>query len=390
MSHFIRVPATFATYAGIDLHTTALTIAAIPNAGDGCSRRGIPTHCTGRLLDFIRGLPGPVCVGIESMGSFYWLWDLLLPEVAQLVLLDALDLSKMAPREANTDRTISARIAYALRDGKVPACYVPSKRIRRLRQLGRQWHRVTEMASTAKTQMRWQLHQNNCRGPREITCASMQRWMAAHGHKLERIPAVLMYHWQQIVFTVEQIRTDLRREMLGIVRGEEVLSHQLGILTSARGIAEILGIIILAEFGDFARFQNADTVACWTGLTERSHISNRQKYPGRISKAGSATLRWALCEAAFEIVCCDEKYQQTYEAIKAKTGKAAIARTAMGRRLARRLWKAVVSDTRFETGPARKRTQRANAVRLRRHRRKKRLAEKIAQNERIAQPVMTV
>lgn len=390
MSHFIRVPEAFQTYAGIDLHTNWLAIMAIRNRAGGSLRQGMPTHCTGKLLEFIRGLPRPVCVGIESMGSFYWLWDLLLPEVEQLVLLDALDLSKLAPRQASTDRTISARIAYLLRDGRVPACYVPGKKIRRLRQLGRQWHTVTEMASTSKTQMRWQLYQNNYRGPRQITCASMQRWMRAQGHKLEAIPCFLMNNWQQIVFTIERIRTDLRREMLAVVGSDEVLAHQLEILKTPRGIADILGIIIMAEFGDFRRFTNADSVACWTGLTERSHISNRQKYPGKISKAGSATLRWALSEAAFEIVCSDARYFEMYERIRLKTGKASIAKTAMARRLSRYLWKMVVSDTPFRKGQSRKRTQRANQVRLRRRRRKKRFSDSITEDERSEEIVMTV
>lgn len=387
MSNFIRIDDGFATYVGIDLHTTSLAIMAIPNRGDSSERRGIPTHCTGKIIEFILSLPRPVCVGIESMGSFFWLWDLLLPLVDQLVLIDALDLSKMAPRQASTDRTISARIVYAMRDGKIPACYVPCKKVRRLRQLGRQWQHITEMASTAKIQMRWQLYQNNCRGPKQITCASMQRWMRGFGHKLEAIPCFIMNNWQQMVFTVERIRTDLRREMLAIVRGDPVLEHQLEILKSPRGIDDILGIIILAEFGDFHRFKKADSVACWTGLTERSHVSNRQKYPGRISKAGSATLRWALCEGAFQIIRSDVKYSEMYERICIKTGNKSIAKIAMARRLSRWLWKMIISDTPFRKGESRKRSQRANEVRLRRHRRKKQFVERKERSEELV--VMT-
>lgn len=380
MSHFVRLPEAFASYVGIDLHTTSLTLAAWAGGDGRLVRRTIPTHCTGKLLGFLRGLPRPVCVGIESMGSFYWLWDLLLPEVEGLVLLDALDLSKLSPRQASTDRTVSGKIAHLMRDGLVPLAYVPPRRIRYLRQLGRQWHAVTETAASAKIQIRWQLHQNNCRGPRAIDSGSLHRWMSAHVDKLAAVPTLLIHHWEQFLVTAEQIRTNLRREMLALVRGDRVLEHRLGLLTHARGIAEILGILLLAEFGDFHRFRNADAVACWTGLTERTHLSNRQKYPGRISKAGSPTLRWALCEAGFQIACSDAYYHEIYEAIRAKTGRAAIARTALGRRVARYVWKAVVSDTPFRIGPSRKRAERATQSRLaqrrRRHRRLDRLERK--------------
>lgn len=374
MSHFIRLSDRFETYVGIDLHTTSMTLAALIGAEGRPLRRTIATHCTGKLLQFIRSLPRPIFIGIESMGSFFWLWDLLVEEVDALVLLDALDLSKLSPRQADTDRTVSAKIAYLMRDGLVPACYVPPRHIRHLRQLGRQWHRVTEMAASAKVQIRWQLAQNNCRGPRNINTASLHRWMAGHVEKLDWIPTMLIHHWERLIIDVEQIRTNLRRQMASIFRSSPVLEHQLQLITCARGIGDILGMIILAEFGDLHRFKNADTVACWTGLTERTHISNRQKYPGKISKAGSPTLRWALCEGGFQIASSDVYYQQIYEHLEAKTGKAAIARTAMGRRLARYVWKSVVSDTPFRIGESRKRTERANQARMtKRKRRDKRL-----------------
>ena len=379
MSHFIRLPDRFATYVGIDLHTVALTLAALP-AGDGpMVRRTIPTHCTGSLVRFVHELPTPVCVGIESMGTYYWLWDVLLPLVEQLVLVDALDLSKLSPRQASTDRTVSAKIAHLLRDGEVPAAYVPGKDIRHLRQLGRQWHAVTEMATTAKVQIRWQFYQNNLRGPRDINGASLNRYLAAQAEKLEALPTRLVQNWEQVMVAVEQVRTRLRREMLVIVRSSQVLRHRLELLTHARGIGDILGIIVLAEFGDFHRFGNADAVACWTGLTERSHVSNRQKYPGRISKAGSATLRWALGEIGFQIACSDVMYHEIYEAILARTGVPGKARTAIARRAARYIWKAIVSDTPFRIGESRKRTAAANqarqAKRRRHQRRQKALAE---------------
>ncbi|NIA06321.1 MAG: transposase [Actinobacteria bacterium] len=119
----------------------------------------------------------------------------------------------------------------------------------------------------------------------------MQRWMTAYGHALEAMPTLIINNFQQIMFTIERIKTDIKREMLTIIRQEPRLGNQLAIIETVPGIADTLGIIILAEFGDFHRFTNADAVACWTGLTERSHVSNRQKYPGKISKAGSTALR---------------------------------------------------------------------------------------------------
>jgi transposase len=370
MSHFVKIEGTFATYLGIDLHTTSLTLAALPGKGEKMTRRTIPTHCTGRLAGFVESLPRPLCVGIESMGSYYWLWDFLEARVDHRILIDPLDFSKLSPREAATDRSVAAKIAYRLRDETVPFAYVPTPRVRSLRRLGRQWHRLTQIAAGAKRQLRWLLHQGNHKGPGTLNGASMQRWLTGQGHKLEAEQVFLMTPWHGLMSQIERDRLAIRRAMLALVAEDERLQHELQLLKSTPGIDDVLGLIILAEFGDFHRFDKADAPACWTGLTERSHVSNRQTYPGKISKAGSATLRWALCEAAHGLICSDVKYLGSYTRIAVRTGQKAIARVAMARRLSRYLWKMIVSDTPFARGPSRPRTARANEVRLRRHRRR--------------------
>ena len=341
MSNFVQVSSHCNTFLGIDLHTTAATYAAIDVTADTLEKVTIPNHCTGKILRFIQSFKKPLCIGIESMGSYYWLWDMLKPIADEIHLLDALDLSKLRPRMADTDKISATKIAQIMKNECIPQSYVPPVEIR-------QWHRITEEAAEIKSVMRWQMYQVNARGPKAINAASIHRWMAGHGHQFNALEAQMLWQNCERIQTIERQRDAILREVRLIIKANEYLESRLKIMTSPKGISDVLGFIIMAEFGDFHRFKNADAVACWTGLTERTHISNRQKYPGQISKAGSTTLRWALSEAAFEMTKFDAGFRQSYEWLVKRTGIKGKARTAMARRLARIIWKMVISETPFK------------------------------------------
>ena len=347
MSNFIAITSHYNTFLGIDLHTTAATYAAMDAASETLEKVTIPNHCTGKIIRFVQSFKKPICIGIESMGSYYWLWDMLKPLADEIHLLDALDLSKLRPRMADTDKISATKIAQIMKNEFIPHAYVPPIEIRHLRMLARQWHRITEEAAQIKSVMRWQLYQVNARGPKAINAASMHRWLTGHGDKFKPIEAQMLWQNCERIQTVERQRDTILREVRQIIKANEYLENRLKIITSPKGISEVLGFIIMAEFGEFDRFKNADAVACWTGLTERSHISNRQKYPGQISKAGSTTLRWALSEAAFEMTKFDAGFRQMYEWLVKRTGIKGKARTAMARKLSRIIWKMVVSETPF-------------------------------------------
>lgn len=367
MSNFITTSSHCKSFLGVDLHTTAATYAALDADSGALHKMTIPNHCTGKITRLVQSLKKPLCIGIESMGSYYWLWDMLKPLADEIHLIDALDLSKLRPRLADTDKIVAAKIAYILKNELVPAAYVPPLEIRHLRMFGRQWHRITQEAATIKTVVKWELYQANARGPNTLSAAALHRWLLANGEKLNVIQVGMLWQHYERIGIIERQRDAILRSVRSIFKAHDNLAQALNILTTPKGISEVLGFIILAEFGDFHRFKNADAVACWCGLTERTHMSNRQKYPGQISKAGSATLRWALCEAAFEMTKFDSGFRESHQRLVKRTGVKGKARTAMARRLARILWKMVVSETPFRAGTNPDTAyQRANAVRQRR------------------------
>jgi transposase len=64
------------------------------------------------------------------------------------------------------------------------------------------------------------------------------------------------------------------------------------------GIGPLLGAIIWSEMGDTRRFSSSKQAVRFTGLDITVHDSDGHRPPGRLARQGSATLRWALVEAA--------------------------------------------------------------------------------------------
>ena len=64
------------------------------------------------------------------------------------------------------------------------------------------------------------------------------------------------------------------------------------------GVGWLLGPIIWAEMGVTRRFSSSKQAVRYTGLDVTVSDSDTNRPPGKLSRQGSPTLRWALVEAA--------------------------------------------------------------------------------------------
>ena len=179
-----------------------------------------------------------------------------------------------------------------------------------------------------------------------------------------------------IVCLIERQRETLRRRIIFANRGER-FSGLTTLLKSVPGIDEIWSCLIASEIGDFARFPNADALEFWSGLTADLKESAGRTQSGRITKAGSATLRWALCKAAVTLCRSDGKQEAIRQRLIHRIGKAK-ANVAMGRRLLRILFAMVRDGTVYQGQEPTGHEQAANQARLKQHRRGKERKELVA------------
>lgn len=359
MSH--ESPA-FQSLVGVDLHKCTVSLGAADPRGRPINRLTIDTKCVEKIDTFLAALPGPVHMAVEAVGFAEWFIDRYRDKVARIDIADATELSRLRGKRRKTDRNDAMDIAVRLARGDCPLGWIADEPTCQLRKLGRHWRSLSRTLSRAKHSMKSMLNAANIRGPK-FDGASAQKWLLAHGHLLKNVQREAFANFTDIVQLVERQRAPLRRSIITANRSPRFAALTRRLM-SVPGIADVWACIIAAEIGDFTRFPNADALEFWAGLTPDNQESAGRTTSGHITKAGSATLRWALCKAAVTLCGSDADQEKIRQRLIVRIGKAR-ANVAFGRRLLRILYAMVRDGQDFRRGPATGRADKAHRARLR-------------------------
>jgi hypothetical protein len=124
-------------YIGMDVHQASISIAVSDAAGKVLMECIIETKAT-TVLEFIQGLRGSLWVTFEEGTSAAWLYDLLKPHVANVVVCDPRRNSLLKAGNKN-DRVDARKLSDLLRAGLLTPVYHGESGIRTLRELGRSY-----------------------------------------------------------------------------------------------------------------------------------------------------------------------------------------------------------------------------------------------------------
>lgn len=353
-----------ASNVGIDLHKTTLTIAVRDSQGEIIDTISFDTKCVNKITEFISELPHPIHCAIESVGMYEWLWELLEPLCDKLILADATELRfRAGSRQAKTDKVDARFISQLVYKDEVPASFVPDKTTRQFRKICRHWRAISEIITDIKIRMRWILNQHNLPGPLNITGDSARRWFLGQGHLLDTTSA---FTFSQFLVSIEHLELQqlpIRRQILAFSSLPQ-FKDDINLIQTVPGIADIISAIIIAEVAGFNRFHDAEAIACYTGLTERTRESAGRRTQGHISSSGPETLRWALCEAALCLVRSDPAYRTIHNRIFKHTRNKGKAKVAMAHKLITWLWKMHQTREPFRRGGSTQHNRNANIARL--------------------------
>lgn len=357
----------FASFVGVDLHKCTVTLRAVNPAGESIAALTCDTRCVERIERWLLALPRPSHLAVEAVGFVEWFIDRFRPCVDRMDIADATELANRRGKRRKTDDKDALDIALRLARGECPLGWIAPEEVMQWRKLGRHWRSLSRTLSRAKHCMRWILLAANLRGPR-FDGASAQKWLLAHGHLLKDVQREAFGNFLDLVCLIERQREPLRRKIIFANRNER-FAALTAILKSVPGIDEIWACIIAAEVGDFARFPNADALEFWAGMTADLKESAGRTQSGRITKAGSPTLRWAICKAAVTLCRSDARQEAIRQRLLRRIGKPK-ANVAMGRRLLRVLFAMVRDGALYQGQEPTGHPHAANKARLKNNRRK--------------------
>jgi len=362
----MQIAETFNSFVGVDLHKCSVTLGALMPGGefDEVTRN---TKCVGLIERWLQALPKPVWMAVEACPFNEWFIDRFRDCVDRIDIADATELARLRGKRRKNDPNDGIDIALRLARGECPLGFIADEELMQLRKRGRHWRNLSRLLSRTKHSMKSMLNAANIRGPK-FDAASAQRWILAHGGQLKPVQRQMFGNFVETLSLVERQREMLRLDIRSAIRNQR-FAPIVERLMSVPGIGEIWAAIIAAEIGPFDRFPNADTLEFWAGLTADVKESAGRRQSGNITKAGSVTLRWAICQAALTMCMSDTKQEATRQRLIAKIGKPK-ANVAMGRRLLRILYAMMRDGAMYQGGPRRDRAKAANAARRKRKARK--------------------
>ena len=281
---------------GIDLHARQMYVCLMDRDGKKLVHTNIKNNDFDYFLKLVAPYRHDLTVCAECMFGWYWLADACQAAGLHFVLAHALYLKAIHGGKNKNDRIDSEKIAHLLRTNLIPPAYVYPAAKRPLRALLRQrlyfvWRR-SELLSRIHSH---RLAHNRIppKQTRRVRDPWEQQVLAAEDHPLRQLALqndlAMIKHFDTQIFALE---AELQRQ------AKKSAAREYALLQTVPGIGENLGLTILCEIGDIARFPTVKNFLSYSRLVKGT-VASAGKIKGlRGAKLGNPYLRWAFGEAA--------------------------------------------------------------------------------------------
>ncbi|HTF43197.1 MAG TPA: IS110 family transposase [Terriglobales bacterium] len=281
---------------GIDLHARQMYVCLMDRDGKKLVHTNIKNNDFAFFLKLVAPYRHDLTVCAECMFGWYWLADACHEARLTFVLAHALYLKAIHGGKNKNDRIDSEKIAHLLRSNLIPPAYVYPADKRPLRALLRQrlffvWRRSELLARIHSHQLA------HNRIPQKQTRRNRDPWekqlLDAEPDPLRQIALkndlAMIRHFDTQIFALEE---ELQRQ------AKKLAARDYALLQSVPGIGENLGMTILCEIGDIARFPTVKDFLSYSRLVKGT-VASAGKIKGlRGARLGNPYLRWAFGEAA--------------------------------------------------------------------------------------------
>ena len=335
---------------GLDLHKRFIQVSILDRRGDEIlaerfrSDQAVLSEQVDRWLA-LKGADKGLAVALEASGCFVWAYDLLKAKLGKQAVSVAAPSKVKAIAEAGekTDASDAWWLAYLLQERRLPEAFVAEGNLRELRIASRELRSVVDERSDLMRRMRSHLAQlgvsfaksdwASVPGRQRITTLVDQA-EASEGLRGQAIARL----WQRIQALDEEVKHWNQQVQSLSKKFDQValLDEQLP------GVGPVIAAIVWSELGDPDRYRSAKAYAKATGLSPGYRESGGRRSKGRITREGSAHVRWALTRAVLSCMRCTKGPGVAVKAwvqrqARRKPRKAAMV--AAARKLAEGIWR---------------------------------------------------
>jgi len=331
-------------YIGMDVHKATTVIAVLNSDGRVVAESIIETTAPS-ILDFIKSQRGTLHVAFEEGTQAAWLYDLIRPHVAKVVVCNP---RKIAKQGNKADKLDARRLAKLLREGALTPVYHGEQSTRALKELVQNYTAVLEDGTRIKNRLKALFRGRgiDCTGTGVYDPDERQEWLAKIDSAAVRTRATTLWDELDCVELVCQVAKD---EML-----EEAAKHaSIKILRSIPGVGRVRSAVILGVAATPHRFRTKRQFWAYCGLAVLTETSAEYEVVnGRLSRSKRRPLIRGLnhnynraLKSVFKsaaISVAGGEWKSYFEAIIAKGAPESLALLTLARKIASitlALWK---------------------------------------------------
>lgn len=285
-------------FVGMDVHKQSIDV-AIADTGEArhYGRVGGDTASVDRLIRKLRSTHRQLVFVYEAGPCGFWLYRRLRAQGLQCMVVSPSMTPRNAADRVKTDRRDAMKLARLARAEELEPIYVPDAVDEAVRDLVRAREDAVIMQRQARQRLQALLLRN------EIRYVGKTAWTQAHRRWIAKVklpkPAqqIAFEEYVQAVHEAAQRLERLNQALLGQLehwRWRSVVQA----LQALRGVQMLHAMRIVAEIGDFHRFDSPRKLMGYLGLIPSEDSSGARRRQGSITKAGNRSARRAFVEAA--------------------------------------------------------------------------------------------
>ena len=322
-------------YIGMDVHK-AMTVIAVLNSDGKVVAEGIIETKGSTILDFIKAQRGTVHVTFEEGTHAGWLYDLIQPHVARVIVCDP---RKIKEQDYKADKPDARRLGELLRINALNAVYHGERSSQAVKELAASYAGIVNDGTRVKNRIKALF-----RG-RGIECEGRAVYEKDREQWLQKLPNAAVRKrtsrlWKELDFLLE-LRAEAEKDLVAEARKHPAIR----ILKSIPGIGSLRAAIILGIAATPDRFRTKKQFWTYCGLAVRSKISAEYELVyGRVCKAKkhalvrglntnyNRSLKQVFKGAAATMAAT--KWRSQFEAIVARGTDPSLALLTLARKLA--------------------------------------------------------
>jgi transposase len=288
-------------HVGLDVHKDSISIGiAQPGREPGRLVSKIAHHVPRLLKQLDKlGTPAQLHIVYEAGPTGFGLARSLLAKGYSCEVIAPSKTPRRAGDRVKTDARDCIMLAEYSRSGALHAVWIPDAGDEAIRDLSR----AREDAVNARHQARLQLKSFLLR--HDVRYAGKTSWGAAHYRWLAEQAFgadAAQTAFTEYCLTVQAAdqRVDRLTQALEAAAARWRFADVVAALQALRGVAMVTAIGLVAEIGDFARFDHPRKLMGYLGLVPSEHSSGERTRRASITKTGNKHARRLLTEAAWQ------------------------------------------------------------------------------------------